>query len=357
MPEGILIQKDNLKSVKNIHCYILWLTLKCVTTLRIYALHFMMEKILVIGASGQLGTDLTLKLRATFGSSNVIASDLKAPSDDKDKGPFEILDVTQKNKVLELVHKYRINRIYNLASILSARAEQNAKLAWDVNITGLLNVLEIAREKHVQRVFWPSSIAVFGPDTPSDNTPQTTIMNPKTVYGISKLAGERWCEYYHEKFGVDVRSLRYPGLIGYTAPPGGGTTDYAVDIYHQALKSGTFKSYLAERTKLPFMYMDDAIKATMQLMEADPGCIKVRSSYNVAAFSISPNEIASSIKEHIPEFNISYQPDYRQKIAESWPRSIDDSTARKDWGWQHAFGLKEMTADMLEKLSDPASNK
>lgn len=311
-----------------------------------------MEKILVIGACGQLGTDLTGELRRVFGRDRVIASDLKASSDVMKYGPFETLDVTKINSIIDLVKKHEITQIYNLASILSAKAEQNAKLAWDVNITGLLNTLEIAREKRVQRVFWPSSIAVFGPGTPSDHTPQVTIMNPKTVYGISKLAGERWCEYYHDHYDVDVRSLRYPGLISHSAPPGGGTTDYAVDMYHKALKEGSFVSYLAEDTSLPFMYMNDAIKATMQLMEAEANCIKVRSSYNVGAFSISPGDIATSIKEHIPDFTISYRPDYRQRIAESWPHSIDDSVARKEWGWQHDFDLKKMTRDMLEKLDN-----
>ncbi|MEX0778233.1 MAG: NAD-dependent epimerase/dehydratase family protein [Balneolales bacterium] len=316
-----------------------------------------MEKILVIGACGQLGTDLTVELRRKFGKDHVIASDLNAPSFIKDFEPFVPLDVTQKDQVISVVKKHKITQIYNLASILSANAEQNAKLAWDVNVNGLMNVLELAREKLIQRLFWPSSIAVFGPDTPSENTPQTTIMNPKTVYGISKLTGERWCEYYHDKFGVDVRSLRFPGLVGYNAPPGGGTTDYAVDIYHQALETGSYESYLAEDTSLPFMYMSDAIKATMQLMETDSDRIKIRSSYNVNAFSISPREIAASIKEHISKFTITYRPDYRQEIAGNWPHSINDTVARKDWGWDPDFGLKEMTRDMLEKLAKSAAKK
>ena len=310
-----------------------------------------MEKILVIGASGQLGTDLTTELRAFYGHGNVVASDLKKP-ETPDDGPFEMLDVTQKDRVTGLVEKYDITQVYNLASILSARAEQHASLAWEVNITGLLNVLEVAKEKRLNKVYWPSSIAVFGPDTPPVNTPQTTVMNPKTVYGISKLAGERWCEYYHEKFGVDVRSLRYPGLIGHSAPPGGGTTDYAVDIYHKALETGTFESYLSGNTSLPFMYMQDAIKATLQLMQAKPERIKVRSSYNVAAFSITPAEVAGSIRKHLPGFTITYRPDFRQQIADNWPQSIDDSVARSEWDWKHAFDLDKMTADMLEKLSD-----
>lgn len=311
-----------------------------------------MEKILVTGANGQLGTDLTKELRKVFGRNNIIASDLKGSKSLIESGPFEVLDVTNKSSIVELVKKYKITQIYNLASILSVKAKENIKLAWHVNISGLLNVLEVARERPVQRVFWPSSIAVFGPDTPSENTPQVTIMNPKTVYGISKLAGEHWCEYYYDKYDIDVRSLRYPGLIGYSAPPGGGTTDYAVDIYHKALKTSSFESYLAEDTFLPFMYMKDAIKATMELMAADTARIKVRSSYNISSLSLSPGEIASSIKKHIAEFDITYKPDYRQKIAESWPRDIDDSFARKEWGWQPEYDLGKVTNEMLEMLSD-----
>ncbi|MEX0928365.1 MAG: NAD-dependent epimerase/dehydratase family protein [Balneolales bacterium] len=309
-----------------------------------------MEKFLIIGASGQLGTDLTLALRARYGEDHVIASDLNEPSGALQPGPFERLDVTRKDRLKAVVRKHQITRICNLASILSARAETEPKRAWDVNINGLLNVLDVAREEPLSQVFWPSSIAVFGPDTPPVRTPQTTIMNPKTVYGISKLAGERWCDYYHLTYGVDVRSLRYPGLISYRTAPGGGTTDYAVDMYHQAVKNKSYVSYLSGDTLLPFMFIDDAVNATIQLMNADAGRIRVRSSYNVAAISLSPGDIASSIRQHYPDFQISCRPDYRQKIAGSWPRSIDDSPARRDWGWQHQYNLDKMTATMLDKL-------
>ena len=309
-----------------------------------------MKKILIIGACGQLGSELTAALRQRYGYENVIASDINAPKMDLADDFFEHLDVLNKKAFGEVVDKYQINEIYNLAAILSAIGEKNPKFAWKLNMEGLINSLDIAREKKLDKIYWPSSIAIFGPDTPADNTPQTTIMNPNTVYGISKLAGERWCEYYHLKYDVDIRSIRYPGLIGYKALPGGGTTDYAVDIYFKALAGQVFDCFLKKDTRLPMMYMPDAIKATMDLMEAEKNNITVRSSYNLAAMSFSPEEIAESIRHHLSDFIINYKPDFRQSIAESWPNSIDDSTARKDWNWQPAFNLEKMTKDILQNL-------
>lgn len=309
-----------------------------------------MSKILVIGACGQLGSELTLALRESYGKDNVVASDLREPEGTLADGPFVILNVLDKAAIERVIDQYHINQIYHLAAILSAKGEKDPKFAWDLNMNSLLNVLELARDKKLEKIYWPSSIAVFGPNTPSENTPQNTIMDPNTVYGISKLAGERWCEYYFEKYGVDVRSLRYPGLIGYKAKPGGGTTDYAVDIFYKALEEGKYESFLSEDTYLPMMYMDDAIKATIDLMEADKDQVKIRSSYNVAAISFSPKEIAAEIKNHLPQFTISYNPDFRQSIADSWPDSIDDSCAREQWGWQHQYSLSKMTSTILHGL-------
>lgn len=309
-----------------------------------------MSRILVIGASGQLGSELTLSLRSLHGEDKVVAADLKAPVGALSTGPFEYLNVLEKDALEAIIDKYAVKEIYHLAAILSATGEKEPQMAWDLNINSLLNVLELARHKKLEKIYWPSSIAVFGPHTPRQNTPQHTIMDPNTVYGISKLAGERWCEYYFEKFGVDVRSLRYPGLIGYTSKPGGGTTDYAVDIFYKALEEGAYESFLAEDTYLPMMYMDDAIKATIELMAAEPPRIKVRSSYNIAAISFSPKEIAAEIKKHIPDFEITYSPDYRQSIAASWPDTINDSEARKQWGWQHQYELPKMTETILNGL-------
>jgi len=309
-----------------------------------------MDKVLVIGACGQLGSELTIALGQLFGNDNVIASDISSPNDSISDFSFERLDIMNAARLAEVVDAYGITQIYHLAAILSAKGEENPKWAWNLNMTGLLNVLEIAKEKNIKKVYWPSSIAVFGPNTPMDATPQHTVMDPNTVYGISKLAGERWCEYYHEKYGVDVRSLRYPGLIGYKSLPGGGTTDYAVDIYHKALEGEHFKCFLAENTYLPMMYMPDAIKATIDLMEAPAEQVKVRSSYNVAAFSFSPAEIAAAIQSQVPSLTIEYNPDFRQPIADSWPNTIDDSVARTDWGWQPEHDLQSMTTDILANL-------
>jgi len=296
-------------------------------------------KILLIGAGGQLGAELTQGLRKIYGQENIIASDIKDAQGVLKEGPFEKFDVMQRETLIKLIRKHEITQIYHLAAVLSAKGEKEPRLAWHLNMESLLYVLEAAQALKLDKVFWPSSIAAFGPSTPKQNTPQETIMDPTSVYGITKLAGERWCEYYFRRYGVDVRSLRYPGLIGYKTPPGGGTTDYAVDIYFKALKEKKFESFLAADTYLPMMYMDDAVKATIDLMEAPSEKIKVRSSYNIGAMSFCPAEIASSIKKHIPEFTITYKSDFRQGIADSWPRSINDSVARQDWGWKPQFGL------------------
>jgi len=311
-----------------------------------------MSKILVTGACGQLGSELTTRLRTVHGKENVIASDISEPNENIADGPFEHIDVLDKEKLGEVISKYDIEEIYHLAALLSAKAEKNMSLAWELNVDGLLNVLDLAKEQSLGKVFWPSSIAVFGPDAPKKNTGQNTALNPTTVYGISKMAGEQWCAYYHENYGVDVRSLRYPGLIGYKSLPGGGTTDYAVDIHHKALENGSYDCFLDKGTYLPMMYMEDAINGTVQLMEAKESNIKIRTSYNLAAISFSPDEIADIICKHLPDFKISYEPDYRQKIADSWPDSIDDSPAREDWGWQHKYDLDDMVEDMLTNLSE-----
>jgi nucleoside-diphosphate-sugar epimerase len=306
------------------------------------------ETILVLGAGGQIGTDLVSRLRNDHGASSVIATDVReAKGELAESGPYYQVDVLDFNAIARIVDQHKVKQVYLLAALLSATAEQNPKLAWKLNMEGLFNVLDIVKERGGIKVFWPSSIAVFGPTTPAEMTPQHTIMEPTTVYGVSKQAGERWCEYYFQKFGVDVRSLRYPGLISYKSPPGGGTTDYAVDIFHQALRKGSYQCFLSERSMLPMMYMPDALDATINLMNADAALVKVRSSYNVAAMSFTPEQIAAEIKKHIPSFTITYQPDFRQKIADSWPGSIDDSTARADWGWKEKFDLSTMTADML----------
>jgi nucleoside-diphosphate-sugar epimerase len=308
------------------------------------------QRILVIGAGGQLGAELTQGLWNLYGKENVTATDIKDPSGILAQGNFELLDVLKQKHLFEFVQKNQFTQIYHLAAILSATGEKNPKFAWHLNMDGLIHVLDAAIEYKIEKVYWPSSIAAFGPTTPKSNTPQDTVMDPSTIYGISKQAGERWCEWYHHKFGLDVRSLRYPGLIGYKSKPGGGTTDYAVDIFFKALSDKKFECFLKSDTYLPMMYMDDAVKATLDLMNAPPEKVKVRSSYNISSMSFCPAEIAAEIKKHIPEFSITYNPDFRQAIADSWPKSIDDSAARKDWGWQHKFGLKEMTAEILEKL-------
>src|SRR6187397_245484 len=309
------------------------------------------EKILVIGASGQIGVELTLALRKIYGNANVVASDLREENELlKGTGPYVSLDVMNKEMLHVQVIRQNITQIYLLAAILSATGEKNPNLAWSLNMQSLLNVLDIAREEKLTKVYWPSSIAVFGPTSPKQNCPQHTIIEPVTVYGISKYAGEFWCNYYHQRFGVDVRSLRYPGLISYKSSPGGGTTDYAVEIFHEAIEENSYTCFLKEDTYLPMMYMPDAIRATIELMEAPADKITVRQSYNISGMSFSPKEITASIKKHIPDFKISYKPDYRQAIANSWPQSIDDSVARSDWGWKEEYGLAAMTKDMFDNL-------
>lgn len=311
----------------------------------------MKKRILIIGACGQIGTELTAKLREKYSAHKVIASDIREGEEDLMKGgPFEILDATDYSAIEDVVIRYEITEVYQMAAMLSATGEKFPMKAWNLNMNSLFNVLRLGKEGKIEKIFWPSSIAVFGPTTPKENTPQRTIMEPSTVYGISKQTGERWCEYYYQKYGVDVRSIRYPGLISYTTLPGGGTTDYAVDIYHKALKHQRYVSFLKAGTVLPMMYMDDAIKATIQIMEVPKKNIKIRSSYNLAGMSFDPEEIAASIRKHIPSFTIEYKPDFRQEIADSWPQSIDDSEARNDWGWQHEFDLETMTQIMLENL-------
>lgn len=309
------------------------------------------DKILVIGASGQIGVELTLALRKIYGNANVIASDLREQNPLLEgTGPYVSLDVMNKEMLHVQVIRQNITQIYLLAAILSATGEKNPNLAWNLNMTGLLNVLDIAREEKIRKIYWPSSIAVFGPTSPKQNCPQQTIIEPTTVYGISKYAGEFWCNYYFQRFGVDVRSIRYPGLISYKSAPGGGTTDYAVEIYHEALEDKKYECFLQEDTYLPMMYMPDAIRGTIELMEAPASKIGVRTSYNLSGMSFSPREIAAEIKKHIPDFSISYKPDYRQAIANSWPQSIDDSVARSDWGWKHEYDLARMTSDMFANL-------
>lgn len=310
------------------------------------------ERILVIGASGQIGVELTLALRKIYGESNVIASDLREQNPLlQGTGPYVSLDVMNKEMLHVQVIRQGVTQIYLLAAILSATGEKNPGLAWHLNMQGLLNVLDIAREEKLHKVYWPSSIAVFGPTSPKQACPQKTIIEPTTVYGISKYAGEFWCNYYFNKYGVDIRSLRYPGLISYKSAPGGGTTDYAVEIFHEALEEKHYNCFLEKDTYLPMMYMPDAIRATIELMEAPSEHVRERTSYNLSAISFSPEEIAAEIKKHIPDFSITYAPDYRQSIANSWPQSIDDSVARQDWGWKHEYDLAAMTKDMLANLA------
>jgi nucleoside-diphosphate-sugar epimerase len=307
--------------------------------------------VLVIGSAGQIGTELVMALRQQHGAQHVVACDIKTASDEvKASGPFEQLDVLDKDRLFALVKQYNVSEVYLLAALLSATAEQKIMPAWKLNMDGLFNVLELAREKHVKKIFWPSSIAIFGPTTPKIRTPQQTIAEPTTVYGISKLAGERWCDYYFSKFAVDVRSLRYPGLIGYKSNPGGGTTDYAVDIFHKAVNGQPFTCFLSKDTRLPMMYMPDAIDATLGIMNADYNRVKLRGGYNVAALDFTPQELAANIQSVIPDFEITYAADFRQAIADSWPDSIDDSCARQDWGWNNKFDLKAMTIDMIANL-------
>jgi len=311
----------------------------------------MSQTILVLGASGQIGSELIEKLRTIYGSTHVVASDIRNGSPSlMNSGPFEIIDATDKEAILTVVKKYNVTQIYLLAAMLSATGEKFPQKAWDLNMTSLLAVLDLAKDKHINQVFWPSSIAVFGSTSPKIHTPQKTIMEPSTVYGISKISGEFWCNYYHEKYGVDVRSLRYPGIISWKTKPGGGTTDYAVDIFFKALEQGSFECFLSEDTCLPMMYMEDAVNATVQIMQVNANQINIRTSYNLSAINFTPKELASAIQQHVPNFTMSYKTDYRQAIADSWPDSIDDTKAREDWGWSPKYTLLKMTKDILENL-------
>jgi nucleoside-diphosphate-sugar epimerase len=310
-----------------------------------------MGKTIIIGAGGQIGTELTLALRNQYSTDQIIAADIKevAPTLIQD-GPYVQMDILNRDSVRSYIIDNQIETVYLLAALLSATAEKNPDFAWKLNMEGLFTILDLAKEGHVKKIFWPSSIAVFGPTTPADNTPQHTVMEPSTVYGISKQAGERWCEYYYNKFGVDVRSIRYPGLISYKSPPGGGTTDYAVDIFYKAKQDGKFTCFLSKDTALPMMFMDDAIRATIQLMDAPASRLRIRSAYNLGGISFTPEEIASSIKNHLPAFEMTYEPDFRQAIADSWPNSIDDSYAQADWDWKLGFDLERMTEVMLKNI-------
>ncbi|WP_420603174.1 NAD-dependent epimerase/dehydratase family protein [Flagellimonas sp.] len=311
----------------------------------------MQKPILILGACGQIGTELTMELRSKYGSDIVVASDIREGNDTlMESGPFELLDATNYEAIEDVVMHYEIDEVYLMAAMLSATAEKFPMRAWNLNMNSLFNVLNLAKDKKISKIFWPSSIAVFGPNTPKENTAQNVIMEPSTVYGISKQAGERWCEYYFNKYGVDVRSVRYPGLISWKTMPGGGTTDYAVEIYHKALEEGEYKCFLDKDTKLPMMYMDDAIRATINLMESPVENLKIRSSYNLGSMSFNPEEMAQSIQKHIPDFKVTYAPDFRQQIADSWPSSIDDTNARKDWGWVPEFDLPATTKEMLDNL-------
>ncbi|MBN2891543.1 MAG: NAD-dependent epimerase/dehydratase family protein [Bacteroidales bacterium] len=313
-----------------------------------------MERILVIGASGQIGSELVPELRKIYGNDNVFASDLKEPAEDvKNAGPWAVLDVLDTKRLVHFVIRHKITQIYHLAAVLSGNAEKIPLQAWNINMESLMNILDLAKEiPEINKIFWPSSIAVFGPTTPRHNTPQLTVTEPNTVYGISKMAGERWVEYYHQKYGVDIRSIRYPGLISYKTEPGGGTTDYAVEIFYEAIKTGKYECFLTENSYLPMQFMTDAIKATISLMEADKDKLSIHSSYNVGGISFSPKEIYEEIKVYLPDFSISYKPDFRQAIADSWPASIDDSVARNDWGLQNEYEIKKLTDVMLKGVAE-----
>lgn len=311
-----------------------------------------MENILVIGAAGQIGSELVIALRKKYGNNNVFATDIKeAPADVMESGPFQILDVMDNNRLIHFVIRHKITQIYHLAAVLSGNAEKIPVQAWNINMQSLMNVLDLAKEvPEVKRIFWPSSIAVFGPSTPRHSTPQFTITEPNTVYGISKLAGERWIEYYHKRYGIDIRSIRYPGLISYKTEAGGGTTDYAVEIFYEAIRKGKYECFLSEETSLPMMFMDDAIQATIDLMEADSTKLSVRSSYNLAGMSFNPRELTAEIQKHLPNFKVTYKSDFRQAIADSWPASIDDQVAKKDWGLNYKYDIEALTKVMLEGI-------
>lgn len=318
----------------------------------------MSEKILIVGAAGQIGSELTEKLRSIYGTTNVVASDINTNNETLvNSGPFEIIDAKNFDQLKTCIVNHDITTVYLMAAMLSASAEKSPMSAWELNMESLFHVLNLAKDGFIQKIFWPSSIAVFGPTTPKVNTPQHTIMEPSTVYGISKLTGERWCEYYHKKFGVDVRSLRYPGILSYKTLPGGGTTDYAIDIFHKALSDQKYECFLTANSTLPMMYMDDAIDATIKLMQAPNEVISLRSSYNLAAISFNPEELAQSIRNYIPNFEIQYKPDFRQSIADSWPNSIDDSVAREDWNWQHRYNLEAITNKMINGLKTSYYNQ
>jgi nucleoside-diphosphate-sugar epimerase len=310
-------------------------------------------KILVTGATGQIGSELVLELRKKYGGENVVAVGHSRKPSDKlfSSGPYESIDVSDKTSIEKAVKKHSVDTIYHLAALLSATGEQNPQLAWTVNMNSLYYVLEIAREQKLAKIFWPSSIAVFGPTAPRSNTPQDTILIPGTMYGVTKVAGELLCNYYFMKYAVDVRSVRYPGIISSETPPGGGTTDYAVEIFYEAIKNKKYACFVREDTVLPMMYMPDCLKATIDLMEADSSKIKRRTSYNVAGMSFSAGQLTAEIRKHIPDFRCAYKPDFRQKIADSWPMSLDDTAARKEWGWKPKYDLPSMTRDMIEKLS------
>lgn len=311
----------------------------------------MANNILVIGAAGQIGTEMVQELRSRHGESHVVASDLlDNPTEGLSNGPYEKIDVLDAPRIFEVIKKHNITQVYHLAALLSATAEMKPGLGWNLNMNGLSNVIELARDGHIDKIFWPSSIAVFGPNTPKVMTPQRTIMEPTTVYGITKVAGESWCEYYHKRYGIDIRSVRFPGIIGYKSQPGGGTTDYAVHIFHEALRKGSYECFLNAQAELPMMYMPDAIKATLGLMEAPSEDVKVRTSYNIAGVSFTPEVLADAIRKHIPNFEITYNPDYRDGIASTWPHSIDDSMARNDWNWKPDYTLESMVTDMLENI-------